>query len=414
MGPSRQRGVTVVLVLVALLALIGIAGLAIDTAHVVLNKARLQSALDAAALGAAKVLDQTASTTQATAAANSVFALNVAQYPELQRAASGGLSMTTQFSATLNPFSAGTTPAQFVRTSVTGFATAMSLVTVLGISSINVGGSAVAGPSATLQQVCNIVPIMMCASSAAPGPLFGYAVDQVLGLKKVPSSGATGTSLGPGNYNLISIGGTGASIVRTNFAGSYNSCATTGTALPTEPGVAAGPVEQGVNTRFNSYQGGLSASSYPPDVINSNAHQTSLSNNAQGCGKSCTDGVWQGKTLVTTASQLTFNWSNYNSLLPAGPYDTQPQPTGNAVFRRREIAVPIGDCSTAVNGRGSVNVLGFACLFLLQQMSTGGMEQLYAQVIKTCDTGGRPGAGANSGPGPHIIQLYKSAGSPDS
>lgn len=414
MAPQRERGVTVVLVLVALLALIGIAGLAIDTAHVVLNKARLQSALDASALAAAKVLDQTASTTQATAAANAVLLLNVAPYPELQRATSGGLSMTTQFSATLNPFSAGTSPARFVRTSVTGFATSMSLVSVFGISSMSVGGSAVAGPSPTLQLVCNIAPVMMCASSAAAPPLFGYAVDQVLGLKKVPSSGATSTNLGPGNYNLISVGSTGASVVRTNFAGSYNSCATIGNTVPTEPGVAAGPVEQGVNTRFNQYQGGLSASIYPPDVINSAAHQTSLDSVSLGCKKNCTDGVWQGTTQVSTASQLTFNWSNYNSMTSSGPYDTPPLPSGTAMFRRREVAVPIGDCSTAVNGRGNINVLGFACLFLLQQMSTGGQEQLYAQVISGCDTGGRPGAGAGSGPGPHVIQLYKSDGSPDS
>lgn len=414
MVPQRERGVTIVLVLVALLALIGIAGLALDTAHVVLNKGRLQSALDSAALAAAKVLDQTASSAQATTAANTVFTLNVAQYPELQRATSGGLSMTTQFSATLNPFSAGTTPAKFVRTSVTGFTIGTSLVAALGISSISVGGSAVAGPSATLQTVCNIVPIMVCADGAAAPPLFGYAVDQVLGLKKVPSSGATGASLGPGNYNLVSVGGTGASIVRSNFAGSYSACATTGNTLPTEPGVAAGPVEQGVNTRFNQYQGGVSASDYPPDVINSAAHQTSLDSSAQGCKKDCADGVWQGTTQVSTASQLTFNWDNYNSLQPSGPYDTQPRPSGTAGFRRREVAVPIGDCSTAVNGRGNISVLGFACLFLLQQMSTGGQEQLYAQVIRNCETGGRPGAGAGGGPGPHIIQLYKSAGSPDS
>jgi hypothetical protein len=402
------------MVLVALLALIGIAGLALDTAHVVLNKARLQSTLDAAALAAAKVLDQTASTAQASTAANSVFGLNVARYPELQSATGGGLTLTIQYSATLNPFSAGTVPAKFVRTSITGFRTRMSLVSALGISYLDVGGTAVAGPSPTLQQVCNIVPIMMCASSAAPAPLYGYSVNQVLGLKKVPSSGATAASLGPGNYNLISIGGTGAALVRTNFAGSYDACASMGSSMITEPGVAAGPVEQGVNTRFNQYQAGLSSTDYPPDPINSAAHQTSLSNTAQGCGNNCTDGVYQGRTLITDASQLTFNYASYSALQPSGPYDTQPRPNGNAVFRRREVAVPIGDCSTAVNGRGSVNVLGFACLFLLQAMNNGGQEQLYAQVISGCDTGGHVGGNPGAGPGPHIIQLYKSAGSPDS
>jgi hypothetical protein len=77
--------------------------------------------------------------------------------------------------------------------------------------------------------------------------------------------------------------------------------------------------------------------------------------------------------------------------------------------------VPIGDCTTAVSGSGSVNVLGFACLFLLQQVDQNGKQVLYAQVLKTCDAGGRPGAGTGVGnPGPHVIELYKSAGSPDS
>ena len=80
-----------------------------------------------------------------------------------------------------------------------------------------------------------------------------------------------------------------------------------------------------------------------------------------------------------------------------------------------QIAAPIGDCSTQVNGRGSVNVLGFACLFLLQQVSQGGQQVLYAQVLQSCDAGGRPGVGTGPGnPGPVVIELYKSAGSPDS
>src|SRR6266478_1067582 len=133
MARRREGGATLVLVVVGMVALIAMAGLALDTAHVLLNKSRLQSALDAAALAAAKVLDQTASTDQATAAAGSVFTLNVTPYPELQNAVNGGLALTTQYSSTLNPFAAGTVPAKFVRASITGFATPMSLISVLGI-----------------------------------------------------------------------------------------------------------------------------------------------------------------------------------------------------------------------------------------------------------------------------------------
>ena len=421
-----QRGAVVPLVVIALLVLIGITALALDGAHVVLNKARLQSALDAAALSAAKVLDQTNSTVQATAAANSVFTLNATPYPELTRAVGTGLTMTTEYSSTLIPFAAGTAPPKFVRTSITGFATVMSLAAVLGVASINVGGSAVAGPSPTLSQVCDIVPIMLCASSAQPGPLYGYQIDQILGLKKIPSSGAQATDLGPGNYNLLSIGGTGAALVRSNFAGSYSSCATTGQPVITEPGVAAGPVAQGLNTRFNDFSAVMAGTQaqYPPDVIgcpnaascpSSDTQLTwkSCNGNTSGCTESVQQGNGANAITVTTASQISpsaANWQGYKARAASGSYDTPP-PTGH--FQRRVVAVPVGDCSSAVNGRGNVNVLGFACVFMLQpvQQSTG---QIFAQIVSTCDAQGQVGPGAGTGPLPHKIQLYKSAGSPDS
>ena len=403
----RQRGATMVLVAVAMLALIAIAGLAIDTAHVLLNKARLQSALDAAALAGAKALDQTGgNTAAATVAANGVFALNVASYPELQRAVADGLGMTAQYSATLIPFTPGTAPAKFIRTAVTGFQTSMSFLKVLGFNVLNVTGTAVAGPSAPLNTVCNIIPILACGSSSVGGPLFGYSPNEVLGLSQVPGNVNSSTSLGPGNYNLLAIGGSGGSIVRTNFAGSYSACATLGGMLPTETGVAAGPVAQGVNTRFDMYAAGLTAAQYPPDVINSPAHQTALTGTTAL-------GLYENGVLITNARQLSFNWAQYNTLENAGPYDTQPLPTGTGELRRREVAVPIGDCSVQANGQSQVPVLGFACMFLLQSLPNNGQQNLYAQVLKGCEAHGSPsGGGGNYGP--HVIELYKSAGSPDS
>jgi hypothetical protein len=402
MTRRRERGATMVLVLVGMLALIAMAGLALDTSHVLLNKSRLQSALDAAALAGAKSLSQSVSTSTATAAASSVFTLNLAQYPELRNAVGAGLALVTEFSSTLNPFSPGTTPAKFVRTSVTGFATQMSLISVLGISSINVAGNAVAGPSPPIVSACNVVPVFMCANPAQP-PLYGYQVDQVVGLNQV--TGST-SAIGPGNYGLLSLGGNGASIVRNNLAGSYSSCVSKGPDVPTEPGVAAGPVSQGINTRFNDYKAGLSPATYPPDVINTTAHQTTLTTDGNG-------NIKQGSTVVTTASQLTFNYASYNALLTSKSYDTQPAPGGTAAFGRRILAVPLGDCTGAANGKNSVTVSGFACVFLLQQLPNGSNDTIYGQIISSCDSGGKPGTGGGT-TGPYIIELYKSAGSPDS
>lgn len=395
MQRRRERGSTLVLVAVGMLALIAMAGLAIDTAHVLLNKSRLQSALDAAALAAAKVLDQTASPAQATAAASSEFTLNLAQYPELQGAIGGGAALTTEYSATLVPFAAGTTPAAFVRASITGFRTSMSLVSVLGINSIAVAGNAVAGPSPAVRQACNIVPVLICANPGGGGPLHGYAVNQVVALNQL-----AGAAAGPGNYGLLALGGN----VSANLAGDYNTCAAIGQTVATDGNVASGQISQGINTRFNQYQGPVSPAQYPPDVINSAAHQTNLTTDANG-------NITQAGKPITTANQLTFNYADYAALVAAGDYDTQPMPRGPAGFGRRIIAAPIANCAGA--GGGGANVLGFACVFLLQTLSGNGKNVIYGQVIQTCDAGGRPGAGSGT-IGPHVIELYKSAGSPDS
>lgn len=397
MARKHERGATLVLVVVGMLALLAMAGLAIDTAHVLLNKSRLQSALDAAALAAAKVLDQTASPAQASAAASGEFTLNLAQYPELQSAIGGGVALTTEYSLTLIPFAAGTTPAAFVRASLTGFRTSMSLVSVLGITSITVAGNAVAGPSPAVRQACNIVPVPICANPGGGGPLYGYAVDQVVGLNQL-----TGAVVGPGNYGVLALGGNAS----TKLAGDYNTCATVGQNVATEGGVASVEISQGINTRFNQYQGPVSPAQYPPDVINSAAHQTNLTTDARG-------NITQGGRVVTTANQLTFNYADYAALVAAGNYDTQPLPRGQGGFGRRIIAAPMADCAGAGGGGGNVRVLGFACVFLLQPLSGTGKNVIYGQVIKTCDAGGRPGAGSGA-IGPHVIELYKSAGSPDS
>jgi hypothetical protein len=317
----------------------------------------------------------------------------------------GGLALVTEFSSTLNPFSPGTTPAKFVRTSVTGFATQMSLISVLGISSINVAGNAVAGPSPPIVSACNVVPVLMCGNPANP-PLYGYQVDQVVGLNQVTG---TKSPIGPGNYGLLRLGGSGGSIVRTNLAGSFANCVSTGPNVDTQPGVAAGPVSQGIDTRFNQYNGaGLSPDLYPPDVIYTPAHQTSLSTDKSG---NIVQGT--GTTPITTAGQLNFNYATYTALLKSQSYDIQPAPKDKGAFGRRILAVPLGDCTGAANGANTVTVSGFACVFLLQQLPNGSNDTIYGQIISSCESGGKPGTGGGT-TGPHIIELYKSAGSPDS
>ena len=243
----------------------------------------------------------------------------------------------------------------------------------------------------------------MYSRNPAQPPLYGYQINQVVGLNQVTG---TTSAIGPGNYGLLALGGNGGSIVRTNLGGSYASCVSTGPNVATEPGVAAGPVSQGINTRFNIYSAGLSATNFPPDVINSTTNQTSPDDGQR------VETSRRGGTVVTTASQLSFNYASYTALLTSQSYDTQPAPNGTAAFGRRILAVPLGDCTGLANGKNTVTVNGFACLFLLQQLPNGSNDEIYGQILSSCDAGRQIWHRGRHVWEPHIIELYKSAGEP--
>lgn len=392
-----QRGTTLILVLIGLLAVLAMAGLALDTGHLVLNKARLQNGVDAAALTAAKVLDQTTSTVLATAAASTAFDRNAANDGELA-AARGGITLTIEYSNTLQPFVAGTTPARYARVRATNFSFAAGFARVVGFDTLATAASAVAGPTPLGppgdSQVCDFLPLLACGDAAAGAPGFGIAAGQITVLK-IGAGGNPG-AVGPGNFQLLDAG-SGASAISDALAGKpWRSCASVGDSVTTDPGNKVGPIEQGFNTRF----GGGNAS-YPPDVVTTPPPFSIDYNDATGVIS------YRGAT-VTNVSQIGFSHdASYVPRLPSGPYD-YPPPAG--AFLRREIAVPIGQCTTAANGKADVRVLGFGCFFLLQPTGhSGHSSYIVAEHIGDCPAHGNPGSGsgAGGGPGPYVIQLYR-------
>ncbi|PUZ91599.1 pilus assembly protein, partial [Vibrio vulnificus] len=72
-GKRKQQGLVLVLVTVAMLSFVIMAALAIDVTHQVVNRTKLQNAVDAAALAAAMVADATHDTPTATAAAKTTL-----------------------------------------------------------------------------------------------------------------------------------------------------------------------------------------------------------------------------------------------------------------------------------------------------------------------------------------------------
>ncbi len=411
--PGRQGGAILVLFAVAMLAILAMGGLALDGSHVLLNKARLQNTVDAAALAAAKILDQSGDVARANTAALSLLGLNgaAAGNGELGRTvADGSLAVTVEFSNTLQPFAAGSTPAEYVRVSARNFRMPAWLITVVGFNNKVVGATAVAGPSPTVLAACNLVPLVACGTPPAQGgsaPFWGFQPGQTQVLK---TGSGQSSPIGPGNFQLLRLGGSGANVVRENLAGGYEGCYDGSGTLPTQPGNDVGPVVQGINTRLDRYTGALNGgrAAYPPDVVTRQTVPPLSYDDSTGQ-------ITQGGQPANDASQLSFNYSNYLSRVESGNFDVEPAPAGAGAFERRIMPIPIADCTGVNSGQTDLPILGIGCYFLLQEVQQqGNRANIFGEFVEDCEAGGTPGPNPTSIPGPYIIQLYRNFESIDS
>lgn len=401
--PFRQRGIALPLVAAGLLAMLAIVGLALDTSHALTNNTRLQNSTDAAALAAAKEYDQSADILAANAAALNVFGLNAdgAGNHELNDAYDASeIDILIQWSESLDPFvSTGIGP--YVRVIATGFELDASLSAVLGITDIDIAASAVAGPSPTINTACNIAPMVVCAMDPDDPDLFGFDAGQLDVLK---SASGDSSDIGPGNFQLVRLGCPGGNCVRENLAGGYDGCISADETVETEPGNTVGPTVQGLNTRFGVYTGSMSSDQYPPDVV-------TVQPSPQLSYEDATDSVTQNGSAIDDTT-IDYGWDQYDFDV-SHDILTYPPPTG--VYGRRVLALPIARCDGASTGQSTLEVVGFGCYFMLQQVIQQGTEaQIFGQFIQGCTAGGIPGPDPVSGPDPYVIQLYKDPGSADS
>jgi hypothetical protein len=425
---TKQRGAVMIIVVIGMVALLAMAGLALDSSHAMLNKTRLQNSVDAAALSGAKQLDLSGDTGEATTAAINAFNANgsAAGNGELGNSiASGDINLEIQFSETLNPFIPGTVPAEYIRVRARNFRLPAWFTNVVGLSEKVVAASAVAGPSPTIDTACNIAPMMVCGDPAAGGPYWGYEEGKPDVLKMSDPMGnadpTCGDSVGPGNFQLIRLGdNTGAADLRLAMAGGYDGCAGEGDSVQTEPGNTVGPVYQGLNTRFGVYDGSMKGTEaiYPPDVITAQPPQPlSYDNDAytdpvtgEAVDEQACPSIKQSGVPIESDADLTYNYDDYTTAMLAKNFD---EPLLGQ-YLRREVAIPIGDCTGTTNGAGEVPILGFACFFLLQEAGGSGNDSyVFGQFIRDCNAAGIPGPDPGDAPGLYLIQLYKDPDSPE-
>jgi len=454
--PHYQKGNVLVLFVISLLTLITMASLALDGGHLLLNKGRLQNVVDAAALHAAKELDDGATHQQARVAVIEILNLNFAHSDlhELAEAFSfedvdiNSSQMTTQlnveFSQRPDPFNADFDPsAHYVKVVIAQLQLNNFLAQVFGFNK-QVSASAMAGPSTAAKECYkDLVPMMVCGIKDAPeseDSLFGLPKNNLF-LMKTGSN--DDSSIGPGNFQLIRLGDNkGAEDIRDAMAGkqfgAQDVCFSTGdnnASVPTEPGNKVGPSLHGLNTRFGVYKGPVDAELYPSDtntcegtVIDKDASTTSLGKIDEAAVIS---GAYRHDCAVNSinceSSSHGYNpdnskWADIgsNACSTASSVSTTGGINASGILlddflERRVVRVVIGDCSGNLNGANNLDFLGVGCFFLTQKIGNGGQNSfVVGEFFDKCSSQSKPSGEAEDNPGPYTIVLYHVPDSKDS
>lgn len=412
-----------VLIVIALASILLMGALALDGSHMLLNKTRLQNAVDAAALSGAKTLQAVAGSGNASTvtrdAALNTLSLNASASGngELSTgiADSGGVgafAIVELSNSVYGPFSfPGPVDAAYVRVTVPDYPLAgffwnlAQSFSAGGLGDKAVAAIATAGPSPSTNP-CRIEPILVCGDPTqydpANGNFWGYGFGD---LKVLKSASGTSSEIGPGNFQLLRLdGATGADDLREALAGGIDKCNVVGEEAETEPGNTVGPVAQGLNTRLGVYTGNMSANDYPPDWVTDFTSPRTTYNDTTSNVEHEGEVVNSSDGDLSTSSTELFD---YNDWLEASTA-CAASGTCSGAYERRILTLVIGNCDGVSGGQTSVPVLGFGCFYLLQTVKQSGVEaQVFGQFIKECEGDGYAGATPADDVGPNIIQLYK-------
>lgn len=335
-----------------MLSIILAVGLGVDISRFYLAKTELQNAADAAALAGVSALNSSAAgiteaTNRAVKAMNNYdFNHKVVSFPRENVLFAKNLDgpYVSEAAAKASPkdirFVQVTTPPSPIGVS---FA-----VSVLG-SSRDLAAMAIAGYSVPLNQICGWLPISVIDYDVPMTPGQTYTIRS-----------SPGDMVSPGNYQLLSVMGRGADEVREGLAGGVNLCAEPGATyeVDTEPGLSAGAVRAGFNTRFDKYSAGLDPTIYPPD--------TNIKEN-----------ITHDEYLNGTATQ---------------------SPNNTGVVGRRIGIIPIIKYAEYDQGRNTVTFDRFGVFFLQTSIGGGSGGELVAEYIDDIVVGVKGGYNPNGGP----------------
>ncbi|WP_305955912.1 pilus assembly protein TadG-related protein [Pseudomonas sp. 2FE] len=389
------------LIVIALASMLLMGALALDGGHMLLNKTRLQNAVDAAALSGAKTLQQVlgtgnASTLSRDAALNTLSQnANASGNSELATAIGGniaGFAVVELANSVYGPFSfPGPADASFVRVTVPTYPlTGFFWDFAQSFGNAALADKAVAAIATAGPPPCGVVPIMVCGDPTKHDPkngnFWGYKFGDLVTL----TCGTPG-SPSAGNCQLLDLpGASGAADIREAFCNGIKQCV--GGSVDTKPGMSWGPVAQGLNTRLGLYNGPVDATCQP-DLYTDYSKPLVTMN-----GEPPTP-MYQGNEVTSNSGDLSTDaddvldikdWQEASETCVNNPG------TCTGKRERRVLNVVIGNCAAAGSGVTTLPVFGTGCFYLSQEVEQGAVKEVFGQFVEDC-------GGADQ----TTIQLYK-------
>lgn len=338
---KNERGSVLATSTLGMLCFLLAVGLGVDISRLYTAKTELQNAADAAALAAASGLNGssagiTTATDRAVRAMNSYnfnktgvaftrtgvrFARNLDDFDK-------GLDMTEASASS----SSAAKDIRFVKVKTPSAPVVVTFATMVIGANRNLTAEATAGMSVPLNKFTGYLPAFVVDSddgkSIVPGNLYTFR-------------GAPNNSVSPGNYQLLGIDGPGGSDDRIGLASGVKNIVGPGGYVDTKPGVTAGAVRQGINTRFDDYASQLNPDTYPPDT--------------------------------NIAEDITYEQYRTNAVTKA--------PSHTGVPGRRIVLLPIVKINQLEGGRTEVQIDRFGAFFLRSKVKGGNGGDIEAEYI---------------------------------
>lgn len=371
MKRKNQRGSVLATTTFGMLALLMAAGLGVDISRLYLAKNELQNAADASALSGASALNShkegiTEATDRAVLEMNKYgFNKSNVTFPRTNVRFAKNL---TDFDSG-NDYDEGTASGsdtvakniRFVKVTTPSLPTSISFAAMVLGSSRNLKAEATAGMSVPLNVFSGYIPLAVIddnVSVITPGNVYT--------IRAAPNN-----SVSPGNYQILAIDGPGASDDRVGLASGVRNPVGPGGTVDTKPGVSAGAVRQGLNTRFDDYASQLDPVNYPPDT-------------------NIEEDITYDEYIAGTKTK---------------------SPSHDGVDGRRVVLIPIVKKEQFDNGRDTVVIDRFGAFFLQTKVKGGNGGDIQAEYIGegvVFGNGGyNPTGPANAGPPITKPVLYK-------